>query len=198
MPALASLVQSWEARNPAGPTLWYPVAWDWRRDYWEQCEAVYNMTLLAKARTGCNPILVGYSLGGLLTYTAFTRYREALADNVHGVLYTAAPLQPFSVVEKGVCNLVLLPFCALKQGTFHAVAVGCVMRGEFSAAHARSAMRCCFTPSPRCGNRQWLCCHQTCVFEELQLFTGFQSMNVNGSWVCPSGQSCYLCKLHTV
>lgn len=93
---LASLVDHWEDLNPGGPELWYPVSWDWRRDFWEQAEAVHNMALLAKNQTGCNPILVGHSLGGVLTYTAFTRYREKLADNVHAVMYATAPLQPFS------------------------------------------------------------------------------------------------------
>lgn len=100
---LASLVQHWEDEmNPDDLELWYPVSWDWRRDFWEQSEAVYNMTMLAKNQTGCNPLLVGHSFGGVLTYTSFTRYREELADNVHAVLYVTAPLQPFSGAEQSV------------------------------------------------------------------------------------------------
>jgi pimeloyl-ACP methyl ester carboxylesterase len=105
---LASLVQYWEDQNPDSGELWYPVSWDWRRDFWEQSEAVYKMALWAKNQTVCNPILVGHSMGGVLTYTAFTRYREALAENVHAVLYATAPLQPFSGTEQSTSKLLLL------------------------------------------------------------------------------------------
>ena len=75
-------------------TLFFPVGYDWRRDFYEQAQHVYDAVLAAKEETGCSPILVGLSFGGLTAYTAFTRYGPALADNVHAVLYAVAPLTP--------------------------------------------------------------------------------------------------------
>jgi pimeloyl-ACP methyl ester carboxylesterase len=89
---IVSLVEGWE--NATDTKLLFPVAYDWRRDFWDESQRIYDMVLHAHSETGCKPILVGLSFGGLLTYTAFTRFREQLADKVHGVLYAVAPMQP--------------------------------------------------------------------------------------------------------
>lgn len=81
--------------------LLFPVALDWRRDFYEQAEHVYRGVMTAKEGTGCNPIVVGLSFGGLLAYTAFTRYGRDFARHVHGVLYAAAYLQPRAVKSMG-------------------------------------------------------------------------------------------------
>lgn len=93
-PQIFAIVAGWEAAVGDNTTLFFPVNWDWRRDFFEQSKRVYDMVLFAKSETGCNPIVVGHSLGGLLTYTTFTRYGKKFADNVHGVLYGTAPLTP--------------------------------------------------------------------------------------------------------
>jgi hypothetical protein len=100
---VAAIVAGWEAAVGDNTTLFFPVAYDWRRDFFEQSERVFNMVLFAKEETGCNPILIGFSFGGLAAYTAFTRYGADFADNVHGVLYAVAPLQPLAVAAGGTC-----------------------------------------------------------------------------------------------
>ena len=82
-------------------TLFFPVGWDWRRDFYEQSERVYNTVLAVKEETGCNPIVVGLSFGGLAAYTAFTRYGKAFSDNVHGMLYAVAPFTPMAAGAGG-------------------------------------------------------------------------------------------------
>lgn len=100
---LFAIVAGWEAAVGGNTTLFYPVAWDWRRDFYEQSERVLNMVLFAKQETGCNPVVVGSSFGGLVAYTAFTRYGAAFADNVHGMLYAVCPLYPMSIATTGAC-----------------------------------------------------------------------------------------------
>ena len=62
---------------------------------------MYDAVLAVKEETGCNPLLVGLSFGGLTAYTAFTRYGPALADNVHAVLYAVAPFTPLAAGAGG-------------------------------------------------------------------------------------------------
>ena len=98
---LAAIVAGWEAAVGGNVTLFFPVGYDWRRDFYEQSQRVYDAVLAVKEETGCNPLLVGLSFGGLTAYTAFTRYGEALADNVHGVLYAVAPFTPLAAGAGG-------------------------------------------------------------------------------------------------
>lgn len=74
----------------------FPVGWDWRRDFFEQSKRVYNTVLFAKNETGCNPIVVGHSFGGVVAYTAFTRYGKDFSDNVHAMLYSVSPFSPLA------------------------------------------------------------------------------------------------------
>ena len=99
---LAAIVAGWEAAVGGNTTLFFPVGYDWWRDFYEQSQRVHNAVLAVKKETGCNPILVGFSFGGLTAYTAFTRYGQVFAGNVHGVLYAAAPLTPNAAGATGV------------------------------------------------------------------------------------------------
>jgi pimeloyl-ACP methyl ester carboxylesterase len=111
---VAAIVAGWEEAVGDNTTLFFPVAWDWRRDFYEQSERVYNMVLHAKEQTGCNPILIGISFGGLVSYTAFTRYGAEFADHVHGVLYAVTPLQPMAIgATSALVGLDQVPFSSV-------------------------------------------------------------------------------------
>ena len=101
---MAAIVAGWEAAVGDNTTLFFPVGWDWRRDFYEQSERVYNTVLAVKEETGCNPIVVGLSFGGLAAYTAFTRYGKAFSDNVHGILYAVTPLIPQALGAAGAAR----------------------------------------------------------------------------------------------
>lgn len=45
------------------------------------------------AETGCRPVMVGHSFGGLLAYMTIARYQERAARVAAGVLYATAPFQ---------------------------------------------------------------------------------------------------------
>lgn len=58
-------------RHPVDPSqkMYYTVAWDYRRDLWEQAERVYKALLRVHENTQCKVILVGHSFGARLMYT---------------------------------------------------------------------------------------------------------------------------------
>ena len=93
---LVTIVKRWEASPSAGGMrLLYSLAYDWRRDLWEQADRLEAVVDEVLAETGCAPIIAVHSFGGILTYAAFSRFGKSFADKVHGVLYGASPVQPF-------------------------------------------------------------------------------------------------------
>lgn len=93
---LVTIVRGWEASPTAtGVRLLYSVAYDWRRDPWEQAARVAAVVDEVLASTGCRPIIAAHSFGGLVTYAAFAQLGRRFADKVHGVLYGATPVQPY-------------------------------------------------------------------------------------------------------
>jgi hypothetical protein len=89
---LASLVLDWETET--GMRLFYPVAYDGRRDVWEQSERVMKMTEFAVKETGCKPIVISLGSGSLLVQNAFSRFGKRFASQAHGVLYASPRFQP--------------------------------------------------------------------------------------------------------
>lgn len=100
---IVSIVKGWEESPEAnGTQLLYSVSYDWRRDLWEQAEYVAAVVDKVLNETGCKPIIVAHSFGGLLTYTTIARFGKATADNIQGVLYGGAPVQPSAIALSGV------------------------------------------------------------------------------------------------
>eukprot|EP00892_Ulva_mutabilis_P005840 jgi/Ulvmu1/3628/UM017_0040.1 len=92
---IVSIVQVWENSTEAqGMQLLYTVAYDWRRDLWEQADRMAEMVDFVLEETGCKPIIVAHSFGGLVTYNAIARFGKATADKIQGVLYGGTPVQP--------------------------------------------------------------------------------------------------------
>lgn len=106
---IESITKGWESATGNAAQLLYPVAWDWRRDFWEQSQRVYDMVKYAHVQTGCKPIVIGNSFGGMTVYTAFARYKQELADHVAGVLYTVVPFQPSAATIACAPRLCRLP-----------------------------------------------------------------------------------------
>lgn len=99
-----SIVRVWENSTEAqGMQLLYTVAYDWRRDLWEQAQRMADMVDFVLEETGCKPIIVAHSFGGLVTYNAIARFGKATADKIHGVLYGGTPVQPSASVIAGAC-----------------------------------------------------------------------------------------------
>lgn len=105
-PDLISIVRGWEASPGAkGKQLLYTVAYDWRRDLWEQSERVVAVVDEVLQQTGCKPIIAAHSFGGTTVYSAIARFGKPFAEKVHGVFYGAAPFQPFAVSLICTCPL---------------------------------------------------------------------------------------------
>jgi pimeloyl-ACP methyl ester carboxylesterase len=90
---LRDWVNLWKHPTNKSTEMFYTMAWDWRRDLWEQSTRVLARVETIYNATQCRPILVGHSYGGRLIYTGLGRYKEQLARYVAGVLYAVAPLQ---------------------------------------------------------------------------------------------------------
>ena len=59
------------------------------------------------AETGCRPIMVGHSFGGLLAYMTLARYEERAARVTAGIVYATSPFQGSAPKVHGA-NRVLL------------------------------------------------------------------------------------------
>ena len=94
---LVSLVRGWENSTEAkGTQLLYTVSYDWRRDLFEQAERLATVVDKVVNDTGCKPVVVAHSFGGLITYGAIARFGKEIADKIQGVLYAGSPVQPAS------------------------------------------------------------------------------------------------------
>lgn len=92
---IVDIVRVWENSTEAkGMQLLYTVAYDWRRDLWEQAERMAAMVDTVVEETGCKPVIVAHSFGGIVAYNAIARFGKATADKIQGVLYGGAPMQP--------------------------------------------------------------------------------------------------------
>lgn len=67
--ALQNLARSFRHPQNAGLQMYYTVAWDYRRDMWEQAERVMKALRRVHRTTRCKTILVGHSFGSRLVYT---------------------------------------------------------------------------------------------------------------------------------
>ena len=67
--ALQNLAKSFRHPQDAGLQMYYTVAWDYRRDMWEQAERVFKALRRVHSTTRCKAILVGHSFGARLAYT---------------------------------------------------------------------------------------------------------------------------------
>lgn len=82
-----SLVDTWE--HPVDPDLrmFYSVAWDWRRDLYEQAQRVADKVRQIREETSCKPIVAGHSFGSRLIHTALAREDLELSGDVAGAMY---------------------------------------------------------------------------------------------------------------
>ena len=82
--------------------MWYTLAWDWRRDLYEQSQFVAARVRALRAATGCRPIVAGHSYGGRLIYTAVARFAD-LSDEIAGMMYFTAPLVGTTALTPSAC-----------------------------------------------------------------------------------------------
>lgn len=100
---IVSIVRDWENSTEAmGMQLLYTVSYDWRRDLWEQSERMAAVVDKVVNDTGCKPIIVAHSFGGLVTYNSIARFGKATADKIQGVIYGGSPVQPAASSLSGV------------------------------------------------------------------------------------------------
>ena len=95
------LVSSWVHPKNASIPMFNSVAWDFRRDMYEQAERVMVRLDALYAETGCKAIVIGHSFGGRLIYATLARYKERAAQRMAGTLYSASPLQGVSTQISG-------------------------------------------------------------------------------------------------
>ena len=104
---IKDMVSTWEHPTDAAIPLFHTMAWDWRRDLWEQAERVLRHVTMVRETTMCRPLLVAHSNGGRMTYLAFGRYGTELSQHVAGVLYGAPNLVPMAGLAPGTPLLAL-------------------------------------------------------------------------------------------
>ena len=112
---IVDIVRAWEKSAEAkGMQLLFTVAYDWRRDLWEQAERMAAMVDTVVEETGCKPVIVALSFGGIVTYNAIAWFGKATADKVQGVLYGGVAMQPTASSPAGTYLQTVRPCVRLR------------------------------------------------------------------------------------
>jgi pimeloyl-ACP methyl ester carboxylesterase len=84
--------------------MFYSLAWDWRRDLWEQSERLPERLDIVYNVTGCRPILVGHSYGGRIVHTAIARFARSISWKIAAVLYAVVPFSAGKAQVWSACS----------------------------------------------------------------------------------------------
>ena len=90
---LEKLARSQTHPKDASLSMYYTVAYDWRRDFWQETPRVMRALQNVYKKTGCRALTVGHSFGGRLLYTTLARHGKEAADLMGSVFYAASPFQ---------------------------------------------------------------------------------------------------------